>query len=139
MTETVFKLDQVGYEAYVSFMSGVPVDGTMEVVIRKVKAKGRTRSQNRCLHDWIAALAEAMNKAEIDMREVLHFRVEPTPENVKIGIVHRIMKALYPEIESTADLDTVQIQKVYEQTNATTADLFGISLAWPDKHNGGRT
>ena len=51
--------------------------------------------------------------------------------------IKKVMVSLYPEIESTADLDTKQLQWVYENLNNFTASHFEIGLDWPDRFNAG--
>ena len=39
---------------------------------------------------------------------------------------------------STTDLNTKQIQELFENINYATGTKFGISLQWPDRHNRGK-
>ena len=104
----------------------------------------RTIAQNRCLHQYFECLAEALNAGGFSIQEVFTLPISPTKDNVKTGFGHVFMKALYPSLVrkdgsiSTADLNTKQIQFLYENINAATAEKFGISLDWPDRFNGGK-
>jgi hypothetical protein len=93
----------------------------------------RTLKQNDCLHEYCETLADRLNAAGYDFNDgkVIRLPVAFTKENVKEYIFRRVMSALYPDIESTADLDTKQIQDVYENVNRITAETFGISVSWP--------
>jgi hypothetical protein len=103
----------------------------------------RTIQQNKCLHQYFGELAEAFNDGGFSVQEVIKLPISHTPENIKVNIGHRIMMALFPDLIrddgkiSTKDLSTTQIQKLYENINRATAE-YGISLSWPDHHNGGK-
>lgn len=76
-------------------------------------------------------LAEKLADAGIDMRKIIKVPITPTQENVKQTMIKPVMRALYPDIESTSELDTKQIQQVYEVLNRATAERLGISVEWP--------
>jgi hypothetical protein len=95
----------------------------------------RTNSQNNAFYKYIRILAEALEAGGYDMREVVKFPIKPTMENVKSEIVDHVMKALYPEIDSSAKLSTVQIQVLYEVINRATAQKLGISIEFPSNHD----
>jgi len=103
--------------------------------IKIFKDDKRTLTQNGCLHEFIADLSSELNGAGFDVKQVITVSVDFTPETVKKYMVHPIMKALFPDIESTADLSTKQISEVYENLNRLTAEKFGISCAWPSRLN----
>ncbi len=91
----------------------------------------RTGQQNRALHLYITKLAEALDESGHDMREVIKLPIKPTAENVKENMVRPVMIALYPEIKSTTDLDTKQMQELYEVLNRATGERLGIYVEWP--------
>ena len=91
----------------------------------------RTDLQNKSLHVYCENLAEALDAAGLDMRELIKVPIKPTKENVKENMIRPVMKALYPEIESTTELSTVQMQELYEVMNLATAERLGISVPWP--------
>jgi len=93
----------------------------------------RSKTQNGCLHEYIANLSEALNDGGFDVGTTIKIPVNFTPETVKEYMVKPIMKALYPEYTSTTQLDTKQIGVVYEHLNRLTAEKFGIGLLWPSK------
>jgi len=99
----------------------------------------RTVKQNKCLHSYCSQLADALNAAGYDFNDgkVIKLPVSFTMENVKEYMFKKVMVSLYPEIESTADLDTKQLQWVYENLNNFTASHFEIGLDWPDRFNAG--
>lgn len=83
------------------------------------------------MHLYCERLAHAMDEAGLDMRETIKVPIQPTKENVKAEMVHPVMRAMYPEIESTAELSTMQMQALYEVINRATAERLGISVPWP--------
>ncbi len=97
----------------------------------------RTNQQNKCLHSYLAQMAEKMDAAGLDMRLVITVPIQPTMENVKQEMFKPMMNKLYPEITSTADLSTVQMQTLYEGFNSAMAQRLEISGDWPNYDNSG--
>ena len=91
----------------------------------------RTNKQNKALHVYIRHLAEKLDAAGYDMKAIIRAPIHPTEENCKETMIHPVMRALYPDVESTADLTTEQMQVLYETMNRFTAERFGISVDWP--------
>lgn len=91
----------------------------------------RTQKQNNSLHKFCELLAEAMDEAGIDMKTAVKAPIRPTKENVKETIVKVVMNALYPDVESTTQLTTKELQEVYENVNRFTGQLWGIHVPWP--------
>ena len=91
----------------------------------------RTTQQNRAFHKYIALLAKALADSGHDMRTLITVEITPTPENVKATIVHEIMTKLYPDITSTAELNTEQINTLYEVINRATAEKLDINIDFP--------
>mgnify|MGYP005735433169 FL=1 len=98
--------------------------------------KNRTSQQNRAFHRYCALLAKALSDAgHEDMRTFIKVPIAPTKELVKYNMVHPVMKAMFPDIDSSADLSTVQMQNLYEQMNLFTSERLGVSVDWPDGEN----
>jgi len=92
----------------------------------------RTKQQNRAFHKYCELLAKALTDAgHEDMRTIIKVPIAPTKQLVKYNMVHPVMKAMFPDIESSADLSTVQIQSLYEQMNLFTSERLGVSVEWP--------
>jgi len=91
----------------------------------------RTPTQNNCLHKYCEWLADGLRDSGQDMRLIIKVPIIPTKENVKAEIVKPIMKAMFPEIESTTKLSTTQMSKLYEAVNFATSDRLGVSAPWP--------
>ncbi len=94
----------------------------------------RTPPQNASLHVYCTLLAKALNEAGYDVGTTIQVPVDFTKDTVKEYMVRPIMTALHPDKDSTTQLDTVEIQNVYEHLNRLTAEKFGISIPWPDKN-----
>ena len=94
----------------------------------------RTPKQNASLHVYCELLAEAMNCCDLDMRTAIRVPIHPTKENVKENIIKPVMKAMFPDVESTAQLSKVQLSDLYEQVNIFTAQRWGISVEFPKKN-----
>ncbi len=91
----------------------------------------RTGLQNKSLHKYLTQIAQDLAEAGLDMREVVKLPINPTLENVKENLFHPVMTAMYPEISSTKDLDTKQMQAVYEVFNSAMGERLGVSRDWP--------
>lgn len=103
------------------------------------KSKPRTLKQNASLHLWLDNLAHELNDAGYDFTDgkLIRLPVSYTKENLKESIIHPVMLALYPDIDSTADLSTTQMQEVYENVNRIIAERTGVHVPWPDHWNEG--
>ena len=95
----------------------------------------RTGKQNNSLHKYIRALAVALDDAGIDMRTTIKMPIKPTEENVKECMVKPVMRALYPEIESTTKLSTKQMQELYNVLDRATGQKLGIHVPWPSEES----
>jgi len=100
----------------------------------------RTDKQNKSLHLYFVLLADALNDAGLDMRKTLKPGVE-IPWNyktVKEYLWRPIQKAQLGK-ESTTELTTTDIDKVFETLNRHLGEKFGITQEFPDEElkNGG--
>ena len=107
-------------------------------VEHEYKAGKRTLPQNNSLHKYLTEIARQMNDEDLDMREVITVAIEPTMEIVKEKMFHPIMKSMYPDVKSTKDLKTTELQKVYETFNREIGIRLGVSADWPDRFNRGK-
>ena len=110
-----------------------PSEFADEVVARMT----RTNKQNNAFHKYIRLLVDAMIQQDLDMRTAVKIPIQPTMENVKATVVHAVMNALYPDIESTADLSKTQITQLYETINQFTWHKYGISIEFPNDKDWG--
>ena len=93
----------------------------------------RTPQQRKSIEVYCRELAEAFNASGQDMRKVLKPGIEIpwSQETVKEQLFKKVMNAMFPEIESTTELETKQVSEVYETLNRHTASKLGVSLAFP--------
>ncbi len=93
----------------------------------------RTGQQNNSLHKALRELAIEMDLAKLDMRRVIKVPIKPTMENVKENMFKPVMNALYPEVESTADLTTTQMIECWEVFSQFVEKRLGIYIEWPSE------
>lgn len=79
-------------------------------------------------------MAEGLYEAGYTQKKIFDlfkdgFEVKPTQESFK-DIFRTVGHAMYG-IESTADLDTVQLQEVYRVVDQRFAELTGVSFPFP--------
>jgi len=98
------------------------------------EGKQRTITQNRALHLAFTMLAEELNTAGLDMKTVFQRKPEVMipwdTESVKKYLWKPIQKAQLSK-ESTTQLSTVEIDKVFDTLNRFLAEAFGISMDFP--------
>jgi len=99
--------------------------------------KKRTPQQNKCLHSYLGQIATELNEAGYDFKQVVKLPVTFTTDNMKEYLFKPVMSLMFPDIESTTDLTTKQLQEVYEVFNAAIADRFSVSGDWPNYENKG--
>lgn len=101
-----------------------------------VNINQRTLQQNRSLHLYFTLLAEELNQAGYDMKRTLKPSVDIpwTPENVK-EYLWRPLQQAYLNKESTTELTSDQIDKVYEVLNRHLGETTGVSVSFPSEHS----
>lgn len=97
-----------------------------------MKYPQRTLRQNAALHTLFTHLAEELNLAGLDMKKALKPSIDIwwTPESVKEYLWRPIMKAQLNK-ESTTELTTVDIDKVFETINKHIGEKFGLVIDFP--------
>lgn len=94
--------------------------------------KQRTLKQNRALHLLFTHLADELNDAGFDMRKTLKPEVE-IPWNgktIKEYMWRPVMKAQLRK-ESTTELNTKEIDSVFETINRHLGEKFGLHVPFP--------
>jgi GH18 family chitinase len=94
--------------------------------------KKRTLTQNRALHKYFGLLSDELNTLGLDMKTVLKPEVEIawSSESVKNYLWRPIQKVML-EVDSTKDLNTKQIDKVFDVLNRHIGEKFGVHIAFP--------
>jgi len=95
----------------------------------------RTNQQNKAYWQLLREYSEQFNEAGYDFKRVVQLPVRFTPENIHEYMFKPVMTMLYPDIKSTTELSTTQMQKVYETFNAAVAEKLKVSLPWPSYFN----
>ena len=98
----------------------------------------RTLPQNNSLHKYCTDLAHDLDAAGFEQREVFEqfkasFTIPFTMEAIK-NIFREVAKAMY-DVKSTAELNTVQMQKVYRVVDARISEITSIRCEWPSEES----
>ena len=99
----------------------------------------RTLQQNRAIHKYCALVAEELNRQGIDMKALLKPEIEipATPELIKSHIWKPVQDIMLDK-ESTTELDTKDVDSVYQVIARHLAEKHGISVAFPDRFSQGQ-
>lgn len=92
----------------------------------------RTIQQNKSLHKYFELLAEELNEAGLDMRKLLKDTIDIpwNKDTVKDYLWRPIQKAQIKK-ESTTELTTAEVTKVYETLNRFLGEKKGIHVPFP--------
>jgi hypothetical protein len=94
----------------------------------------RTDQQRKAIEVYCRELANKFNDAGFDKVHVLTQKQVPvswTQESIKEDLFKEIMRALYPDKDSTTELETSEVSVVYEHLNKWTSEKFNINLDFP--------
>ena len=103
-------------------MTPLDADKVYEVIEKKTDK--RTIIQNSAMHKYFSLVAEALNDAGLDMKQVIKADVEWSMFSVKEYMWKAIQKAILGK-ESTTLLKKDEIDDVYLNMNRLTAQKFG--------------
>jgi hypothetical protein len=94
--------------------------------------KQRTIQQNKALHKYFELLAKELNDAGLDMRTVLkpEININWTEEMIKEHLWRPVQKLQFGK-ESTTELTTTEINKVWETLNMFLSEKFGVFVDFP--------
>jgi len=100
---------------------------------QNIVEKRRSNAQNRALHLWFTQLAEELNNAGYDMKKLIRKEIDIpwSARNVKEYIWRPVQKA-YLGVESSKDLKTQDIDKLFDIINRVLAERTGIYLPFPN-------
>ena len=108
-----------------------------ELQAQASKPKKRTTTQNAAMHKYFELMAQALNDAGysysdfVELVEEKGNQVAWTESNFKETGWRLVQRAMFNK-ESTSDLETHEVTKVYEVINARFADLAGVSMNFPN-------
>ena len=105
-------------------------------MIKYSDKRKRTLLQNASLHLYFTKLAKALNDAGLDMKKTLKPETDiPWSDYlVKEFLWKGIQKAMTGK-ESTCDLETDEVSKIYETLSRHLSTKLGVSLPFPDRHS----
>ena len=94
--------------------------------------KQRTTQQNRALHLYFKLLAQELNDAGLDMRKTLKPEIDIpwTPNTIKEYIWRPVQLAQLRK-QSTTELTSDEIDKVWETLNRHFGEKFGLYVEFP--------
>ena len=92
----------------------------------------RTTQQNKALHKFYEILSDELNEKGLNVRAVLKPTVEIrwTPDMIKEYIWRPIQKAQLGK-ESTTEMTTAEVDKVFATIQHHLGEKFGIELSFP--------
>lgn len=94
----------------------------------------RSLAQNRALHKGCQEIADLLIEQGISLQVLLqHLDVRPSMESIK-AIYRDIARAKF-EVTSTADLDTSQVNKVWEDLSKAVSETTGVYIGFPSYEN----
>lgn len=103
------------------------------LVINAIKSKRkRTTRQNSALHLYFTQLADALNESGNDMRTVIdkEIDIQWSPMTVKEYLFRPLMKTMLG-IKSTTQMNTGDIDKVFDVINKVIGERCGIHIPFP--------
>lgn len=96
----------------------------------------RTIKQNASIHKYCSLLAKQFQEAGLDMETVLSKTAIPvkwTMEAVKEVIWRRIQIVMYPDKTSTTQLETKDVNEVYQVISRHMSTEFSINQSFPNR------
>ena len=94
-----------------------------------------TTQQNKSLHLWLRMLADDLNGAGFSVGDgvLIKLPILYTEENLKADVLRPLMKALYPDLTSTRQLDTKQTQELYRYIDHVVSERTGVHVEFPSE------
>ena len=100
----------------------------------KLSQEQRTSQQNRALHLYFTQLAQELNDAGLDMRKTLkpEIAIPWSPNTIKEYLWRPVQKAQLQK-QSTTELTTDEIDRVWETLNRHLGEKFGLYVPFPSE------
>lgn len=86
--------------------------------------------QNNALHLYFQQLSDALNDAGKDMKHVIKTDIQWTPYSVKENLWRPLQKARTGK-ESTKEVDSKEIDSIYEELNRIIGERTGVHVPFP--------
>lgn len=94
--------------------------------------KQRTLQQNKALHKFFQLLADELNEKGLDMRKTLKESIEiPWNGRTVKDYLWRPIQELQLKKESTTELTTREIDKIYETLNRFLGEKLAVHVPFP--------
>lgn len=94
----------------------------------------RTSQQNKALHKGLTQIADHLVENNITLQQAFqNLEIRPTMEAIK-SVFRQIAQAKY-NIESTRDLETKQIDEVWEDLTKALSETTGVYFSFPSIEN----
>lgn len=94
--------------------------------------KPRTDRQNRSLHVYFQLLADELNSAGYDMKKTLKHDVDiPWSGELIKDYIWRPIQRAQVQKDSTTELTTDEVNKIYLTLTRHLAERFGIDVSFP--------
>lgn len=96
----------------------------------------RTSQQQKAIEVYCRDLAQALSDAGLDMKTTLMHKQVPVrwhQDSVKEFLFRPIMQALFPDYDSTTDLETGEVDEVYAHLDRWTSEQFGLHVEFPSQ------
>lgn len=92
----------------------------------------RTLQQNKSIHKLFETLANDLNEKGLEMKIILKpsYQIWWNKDSVKEHLFKPLMKAMYKK-ESTTELTTAEVSKVYEQLAKILGEKYGVEMEFP--------
>lgn len=95
--------------------------------------KQRTLIQNNALHKYFELLADELNGAGYDMRKTLRQDIDiPWSKDTVKDYLWRPIQIAQLQKVSTAELNTAEIDKVYDVLNRHLGEKLGLHVDFPN-------
>lgn len=102
--------------------------------MNKIDIMQRTGQQRKSLEVYCRQLSNKLNIAGYDQKRLIGefkdgFNLPWTQASMKL-LFREIAKAMY-DVQSTSELKTEEMQKVYQVVDARISEITGVTVAWP--------
>lgn len=105
---------------------------TIEITTTDKEHPQRTNAQNRALHLMFQQLADELNNKGLYIQKVL--KADAEVQWTQLGVKEYLWKPIQEAIigaKSTTQLNTKDIDKVFETINKHVGEKFGIAIEFP--------
>ena len=104
-----------------------------------MEPRRRTQQQNKCLHQWLAQVAETLDEAGLDIRQTMRadFALPWTPVAAKEYLWRPVQEVL-ANVSSTKDASTAEYALICDTITRHIGQNHGVTLPpWPSRDNHG--